>query len=73
MTVKKFLESRIDKEIEVICEGASIKGRVLKIDDDVLHLEKDDVICYVNLKKIVVIWDVREKKGRPPGFHPLED
>lgn len=71
--MKKFLESRIDKEIEVICEGASIRGRVLKIDDDILYLEKDDVICYVNLNKIVVIWDERERRGRPPGFNPIED
>ncbi len=70
--MKKFLESRIGKEIEVVCEGASINGKVVKIDDDLLHLEKDHVTCYVNLKKIVVIWDERERKGRPPGFHPAE-
>jgi len=71
--VKKFLESRIGKEIEVICEGASIIGRVTHVDDDILHLEKDNVVCFVNINKIVVIWDEREKKGRPPGFLPTED
>lgn len=71
--MKKFLESRIGKEIEAICEGASIKGRVTHVEDDILHLEKDDVVCFVNINKIVVIWDEREKKGRPPGFVPTED
>jgi hypothetical protein len=58
------------KEIEVICEGASISGRVTRIDGNVLHLEKDEVTCYVSIEKIVVFWDSREKKAQPPGFLP---
>jgi len=64
------LERLVGKEIEVICEGASISGKVTRIDGNVLHLEKDEVTCYVNIEKIVVVWDSREKKGQPPGFLP---
>jgi hypothetical protein len=60
----------LGKEIEAICEGASIIGKATKIEGNVLHLEKDGVTCYVNIEKIVVVWDSREKKAHPPGFLP---
>lgn len=66
--MRNFLERQIGKEIEVICEGASISGKVTRIEGNVLHLEKDEVTCYVNIERIVVIWDSREKKAQPPGF-----
>jgi hypothetical protein len=68
--VRNFLESFLGKEIDVICEGASINGKVTKIEGNVLHLENDGVTCFVNIEKIVVVWDAREKKARPPGFVP---
>jgi len=66
--VRNFLERHLGKEIEVVCEGGSISGKVTKVEGNVLHLEKDEVTCYVNIEKIVVVWDSREKKGQPPGF-----
>jgi uncharacterized protein DUF6897 len=68
--VRNFLERLMGKEIEVICEGASISGKVTRIEGNILHLEKDEVTCYVNIEKIVVLWDSREKKAHPPGFLP---
>jgi hypothetical protein len=68
--VRNFLEKMTGKEIEVICEGASISGKVTRIEGNVLHLEKDEVTCYVNIEKIVVLWDSRGKKAHPPGFLP---
>jgi hypothetical protein len=68
--VKNFLERMMGKEVEAICEGSSISGKVTKIDGNVLYLEKDKVTCYVNIDKIVVLWDAREKKANPPGFLP---
>jgi hypothetical protein len=68
--VRNFLERMKGKEIEVICEGASISGKVTKIEGNVLHVEKDEVTCYVNIEKIVVLWDSRERKAQPPGFLP---
>ena len=56
------------KEIDVHCGTASISGKVTRIEGDVLHLEKDGVTCYVNIEKIIVVWDSRDKKANPPGF-----
>ena len=42
--------------------------RVMLIEDNVLYLEKDEVTCYVNIDKIIAVWDSREKKANPPGF-----
>jgi Domain of unknown function (DUF6897) len=66
--VRNFLERQLGKEIEVICEGASISGKVTKIEGNVLHLEKDEVTCFINIEKIVVVWDSRGKKAQHPGF-----
>lgn len=66
--MKKFLETRLGKEIDVHCEGAVIRGMATKIEGNVLHLEKEDVVCYINIDRIVAVWDSREKKTNPPGF-----
>ncbi len=58
------------KEVEVVCQAASITGKVIRVDPDVLYLEKGGVTCYVNIDKIVVIWDTKERKIQPPGFLP---
>ena len=65
--MRNFLESRIGRDIDVHCGAATISGKVTKVEGQVLYLEKDDVTCYVNIDKIIAVWDVREKKG-PPGF-----
>jgi len=66
--VKSFLESKMGKEIDVHCGGATISGRVMLIEENVLYLEKDNVTCYVNIDRIIAVWDSREKKANPPGF-----
>lgn len=66
--MRNFLESRIGKEIEVQCQGVTLSGKVARVEGDVLHLEKDDETAYVNINKIVVVWDSREKKSQAPGF-----
>ncbi|NBO63842.1 MAG: DUF2642 domain-containing protein [Acidobacteria bacterium] len=66
--VKNFLETQIGKEVDVTCEGATISGRVIKVEGDVLWLEKEGVTCFVNIQKIVVIWEQRERRVQPPGF-----
>ena len=68
--MRNLLESRIGKEIEIQCEGAAVRGKVTKIEGNILHLEKDDVISFVNIEKIVVVTDSREKKAQTPGFLP---
>lgn len=68
--MRNFLESRLGKEIEVQCEGTMVKGKVSKIEGNVLHLEKDGESCYVNIEKVLIVWDSREKKVQAPGFSP---
>ncbi|MGE0886175.1 MAG: MM0924 family protein [Blastocatellales bacterium] len=66
--MRNFLEGRLGKEIDVQCEGATVSGKVVKIEGNVLHLEKDEMTCFVNIEKIIVVWDSREKKAQSPGF-----
>lgn len=66
--MRNFLESRIDKEIEVQCQGVTLSGKVARVEGNILHLQKDDETAYVNIDKIVVVWDSREKKSQSPGF-----
>jgi len=68
--VRNFLESRLGKEIEIQCEGTLVKGKVAKIEGNVLHLEKDGESCYVNIERVLIVWDSREKKAQAPGFSP---
>lgn len=65
--MKKVLESFLDKEIDVNCGGAMFSGKVLKVTDDLLHIEKDDLIVYINLEKIVAIAESRDRKNVGPA------
>jgi hypothetical protein len=67
-TVRNFLERRLGKEVEIQCEGMMVKGKVDKIEGNVLVLTKDEETCYLNIEKIIAVWDSREKKAQPPGF-----
>ncbi|MFZ4626890.1 MAG: MM0924 family protein [Blastocatellia bacterium] len=66
--MKNFLESQMGKEIDVTCEGATISGRVTRIEGNILSLEKEGVICHINIDKIVVVWEPRDRKVQTPGF-----
>ena len=66
--VKNFLETQLGKEVDLTCEGATISGRITRIEGDVLWIEKEGVTCYVNIQKIVVVWEQRERKVQAPGF-----
>jgi hypothetical protein len=68
--VKKFLESRLDKEIEVCCGSITVSGKMVGVEGNVLFLEKDGVTAHVNIKRIIVVWDSQEKKAHSPGFLP---
>ncbi|MFN7927486.1 MAG: MM0924 family protein [Blastocatellia bacterium] len=69
--MKEILESRIGKEIELSFGGGAVGGKIVKIENDILQLEKDDQTFFVRLEKIVAIWDAKEKnekKVKSPGF-----
>ncbi len=69
--MREILESRIGKEIELSFGAGAVSGKILQIEDDILHLEKDDQKFFVRIEKIVAIWDSKEKnekKGKFSGF-----
>jgi len=67
--MRELLSKLIDQEVDVVCTGtSSLRGRVVKIDGEVLHLKDDeDNICYVAIDKIIAVWEKRDK-DRHPGF-----
>ena len=67
--MEQLLSKLIDKEIDVVCTGtSSLRGKVVKIDGDVLHLrDDDDNVCYVAIDKITAVWEKRDQ-NRHPGF-----
>jgi hypothetical protein len=69
--MKEILEKRIGKEIELSFGAGAIGGKIVKINDDILELEKDEQTFFVRIEKIVAIWDSKEKsekKVKSPGF-----
>lgn len=69
--MEDFLARFIGKKIDVYCGGASsLRGEVLKVERDVLHLRDDDgKNCYVAVSKIIVVWEARDDDHRA-GFLP---
>ena len=67
--MRDLLSKLIDKEVDVVCTGtSSLRGKVVKVDGDVLHLkDDDDNLCYIAIDKITAIWE-RSDKDRHPGF-----
>ncbi len=67
--MQELLSKMIDREVDVVCMGASsLRGKVVKVENSVLHLKDDeDNVCYVSIDKIVAVWEKRDK-DRHPGF-----
>ena len=67
--MKELLSRLIDQEVDVVCTGtSSLRGKVVKVDGDVLHLkDDDDNVCYVAIDKIIAVWEKRDQ-DRHPGF-----
>jgi hypothetical protein len=68
MVVRNFLEGRIGTEMDIQVDGAIISGRIIRLEGNVLVVEKDDTVCYINIDRIIALWDSKEKKGSLPGF-----
>ncbi len=68
-TMRDLLSNLIDKEVDIVCTGtSSLRGKIVKVDGDVLHLkDDDDNVCYVAVDKIIAVWEKRDK-DRHPGF-----
>jgi len=65
----ELLSKLIDREVDVVCAGASsLRGKIIKVEAGVLQLRDDgENDCYVAIDKIVAVWEKRDK-DRHPGF-----
>jgi len=65
----ELLSKMIDREVDVVCAGASsLRGKIIKVEAGVLQLRDDgDNDCYIAIDKIVAVWEKRDK-DRHPGF-----
>lgn len=70
--MRNLLESRIGKEIDVQCISGTFSGKVVRVEGAILVLEKDERTCFVDIEKIVAVWDKSEKRMKSPGFLPKE-
>ena len=69
--MKDILASRIGKEVDVSFGAGAVSGKITKIEDNILHLEKDEKHFFVRIDKIVAVWDSlekSEKRIKGPGF-----
>ena len=67
--MKELLAKMVGQEVDVVCTGtSSLRGTVVKVDGNVLHLKDDnDTVCYVAIDKIIAVWEKRDKE-RQSGF-----
>ena len=65
--MQEFLSKMTGKRIDVVCNGGSVSGEVVKVEGSVLHLKDGDYLCYVAIDKIAFVWDARDREHRP-GF-----
>ncbi|MFN2578415.1 MAG: MM0924 family protein [Pyrinomonadaceae bacterium] len=66
--MKELLSKMVKQEIDVVCTTSSLRGTVVKVEDNVLHLKDDNGdVCYVAIDKIIAVWEKRDKE-RQSGF-----
>ena len=67
--MRDLLSKMIDREVDLVCIGtSSLRGKIVKVEDDVLQLnDENDNVYYVAIDKIVAVWEKRDK-DRHPGF-----
>ena len=71
--MREFLSKMIGKKIDVFCGGSSsLRGEVVRVEDEVLHLKDgDQKLCFVAIDKIVVVWEARDDDHRAGFVSPL--
>jgi hypothetical protein len=67
--MRDLLSKLTGKEVDLVCSGtSSLRGTIVKVDGDVLHLkDDDDNVCYLAIDKITAVWEKRDR-DRHPGF-----
>jgi hypothetical protein len=62
--MREFLSKMVGRRLDVYCGGgASLRGEVLRVEGDVLHLkDEEEHACYVAVEKIICVWETRERE-----------
>lgn len=69
--MRELLSKMIGRRVDVVCSAAvSLRGEVVKVEGDVLHVKDDEQTSYVAIDKIVVVWEARETEEHRAGFVP---
>jgi hypothetical protein len=70
--MKEFLQKMVGKKLNISCGGPSFKGKLVKVEEGVVHMvNDDDQMFYVAIDRIVVVSEEREaepKAGFITGF-----
>ncbi|MCA1633486.1 MAG: hypothetical protein LC802_07150 [Acidobacteria bacterium] len=70
--MREFLSKMVGKKINIFCGGPNFKGKVVKVDEGVVHMvNDDDQMFYVAVDRIIVVSEEHEaeqKAGFITGF-----
>jgi hypothetical protein len=70
--MQEFLLKMVGKKLNIFCGGPNFKGKVVKVDDGVVHMvNDDDQMFYVAIDRIIVVSEEHEseqKAGFITGF-----
>ncbi|HVF26625.1 MAG TPA: MM0924 family protein [Pyrinomonadaceae bacterium] len=65
----ELLSKMIGRRVDVVCSAAvRLRGEVVKVEGDVLHIKDDEQASYVAIDKIVVVWEERDTNEHRAGF-----
>jgi RNase P/RNase MRP subunit p29 len=65
----ELLSKMIGRRVDVVCSAAvRLRGEVVKVEGDVLHIKDDEQASYVAIDKIVVVWEERDANEHRAGF-----
>ena len=67
--MREFLTKMVGKKLDVYCGGtSSLSGKVVKVEESVVHLvDDDDRMYYVAIDRIAVVSEARERE-KNAGF-----
>ena len=70
--MREFLLKMVGKKINIFCGGPNFMGKVVKVEEGVVHMvNDDDQMFYVAIDRIIVVSEEREtepKAGFITGF-----
>ncbi len=65
----ELLSKMIGRRVDVVCSAAvRLRGEVVKVEGNLLHIKDDEQASYVAIDKIVVVWEERDANEHRAGF-----